>query len=150
MRGKFRVLFLLSVLAFVGSIPAKAQTPGQSFRDCIECPEMVVVPAGTFRMGPVDGEHDWAVKQGGKPEWYTDENPRHEVRIPRSFSIGKYEVTRRQCAAFVRATGNCYTKQGEEWKPDLSKDWRGPGLNKPTAIRWSACRGTRRGPTSVG
>ncbi len=26
-------------------------TPGASFRDCPECPEMVVVPAGSFMMG---------------------------------------------------------------------------------------------------
>ena len=25
--------------------------PGQTFRDCPECPEMVVIPAGSFMMG---------------------------------------------------------------------------------------------------
>ena len=25
--------------------------PGDTFKDCRECPEMVVIPAGTFRMG---------------------------------------------------------------------------------------------------
>jgi uncharacterized caspase-like protein len=29
---------------------------GESFKDCAECPEMVVVPAGTFIMGSGDGE----------------------------------------------------------------------------------------------
>ena len=27
------------------------QKPGKSFRDCHDCPEMVVVPAGSFRIG---------------------------------------------------------------------------------------------------
>jgi len=34
--------------------PAKAATerrPGEVFRDCSDCPEMVVVPAGSFDMG---------------------------------------------------------------------------------------------------
>ena len=26
-------------------------SPGDVFRDCVQCPEMVVVPAGTFNMG---------------------------------------------------------------------------------------------------
>src|ERR1700682_6348653 len=30
--------------------------PGQSFRDCADCPEMVVVPAGSFMMGSPDDE----------------------------------------------------------------------------------------------
>jgi len=25
--------------------------PGQTFRDCAECPEMVVIPSGSFTMG---------------------------------------------------------------------------------------------------
>jgi formylglycine-generating enzyme required for sulfatase activity len=28
-----------------------AQEPGQTFKDCPKCPEMVVVPAGSFTMG---------------------------------------------------------------------------------------------------
>ena len=29
--------------------------PGDTFKDCRECPEMVVIPAGTFRMGDLQG-----------------------------------------------------------------------------------------------
>jgi formylglycine-generating enzyme required for sulfatase activity len=41
--------------------------PGDTFKDCRECPEMVVIPAGTFRMGDLQG--------GG----YLYEKPVHEV-----------------------------------------------------------------------
>ena len=51
--------------------------PGAVFKDCKTCPEMVVIPAGSFKMG---GDR-------------TKEEPVHEVRIGYSFAVGKYEVT---------------------------------------------------------
>ncbi len=55
--------------------------PGKVFKDCDDCPEMVVVPAGSFLMGDLNGA-------GGK-----DETPVHQVKIPRPFAVGKYEIT---------------------------------------------------------
>ena len=56
---------------------------GETFRDCGVCPEMVVVPAGSFVMGsPPDGS-------GRK----RDSRPQHRVNIPEPFSVGVYEVT---------------------------------------------------------
>lgn len=37
-------------------IPGGGAQPGQSFRDCPTCPEMVVVPAGSFMMGSPDND----------------------------------------------------------------------------------------------
>lgn len=55
---------------------------GQTFRDCPECPQMVVVPAGRFIMGSP------AAEQGrGK-----DEGPPHAVTIPKAIAVGRYEV----------------------------------------------------------
>jgi formylglycine-generating enzyme required for sulfatase activity len=51
--------------------------PGESFRDCQGCGEMVIVPAGSFEMG---SNADY-------------ENPAHRVTIPKQFAIGRYEVT---------------------------------------------------------
>jgi formylglycine-generating enzyme required for sulfatase activity/TPR repeat protein len=56
-------------------------TPGMVFRDCADCPEMVVVPAGSFRMGDLNGDGD------------SNEYPFHQVMIPKPFAVGKYEVT---------------------------------------------------------
>ena len=99
---------LLAVLAGASAAPASAQSysPGDSFRDCPSCPQMVVVPAGSFQMGSTESEISRVVSdEGGKREWYTDEMPRHEVRIANAFAVGKHEVTRGEYAAFVQATG---------------------------------------------
>jgi formylglycine-generating enzyme required for sulfatase activity len=52
--------------------------PGEIFRDCADCPEMVVVPAGEFNMG--SGETSY-------------EKPEHKVVITSPFAIGRREVT---------------------------------------------------------
>ena len=57
---------------------------GKEFRDCGECPEMVVVPRGSYMMGSPSGEGSY------------DERPRHRIReleIPGRLAVGKYEVT---------------------------------------------------------
>lgn len=70
-------------------IPA---TPGQVFRDCPDCPEMVVVPRGQFTMGSPDSEVGRLKSEG----------PQHVVTIAASFAVSKVEVTRGQYAQFVR------------------------------------------------
>ncbi len=68
--------------------------PGESFRDCDFCPEMVVIPAGTFTMGsPADEE--------GRDD---DEGPQRDVTIGSPFAIGKYEVTFEEYDRFAEAT----------------------------------------------
>jgi formylglycine-generating enzyme required for sulfatase activity len=59
--------------------PSSTPAPGTTFRDCSQCPEMVVVPAGKFMMGSEDGAED--------------EKPVHEVVIAKPFAVGKFEVT---------------------------------------------------------
>jgi formylglycine-generating enzyme required for sulfatase activity len=57
--------------------PTTNKTEG--IRDCPACPEMLVLPAGTFTMGEKRGDRS--------------ERPVHKVSIKRPFAIGKYEVT---------------------------------------------------------
>ena len=53
---------------------------GDSFRDCPTCPEMVVIPAGSFQMGsPAD-----------EPDRGDDEGPVRTVTIAEPFAMGKY------------------------------------------------------------
>jgi formylglycine-generating enzyme required for sulfatase activity len=73
-------------------------------------PEMVVVPAGPFRMGTSDAQiqdmvkrFDWA-KEWKKEGYFSKEQPQHEVTLP-AFQIGRYPVTNAEYAAFVQATG---------------------------------------------
>ena len=68
---------------------------GRRFQDCPECPEMVVVPAGSFMQGaPVEEE-------GSDPT----ERPVHQVDFATPFAIGTYEVTFEQWDACVAAGG---------------------------------------------
>ena len=64
----------------VVSAPRKS---GTKFRDCEDCPEMVVVPSGSYRMGSPSSESGSEI----------DEGPEHEVTIARPFAVGVYEVT---------------------------------------------------------
>ena len=66
---------------------------GAVFRDCPACPEMVVVPAGRFRMGCVSGR-----------DCQDDERPVHEVDVA-AFALGRYEVTFEEYNRFAAATG---------------------------------------------
>ena len=70
--------------SFIITYPAP-RAPGSSFRDTLssggEGPEMVVIPAGRFRMGDLSGVgRDY-------------EKPVHEVVIASPFALSKYEVT---------------------------------------------------------
>ena len=83
------------------SEPQETSGAGRVFRDCPECPEMVVVPAGEFLMGSPDSE-----KGRGK-----DEGPQHKVTFAQPFAVGKFEVTFAQWDA-CQAEGGCAHKPG--------------------------------------
>ena len=66
------------------STAADGFQPGTALRDCDDvCPQMVVLPAGSFTMGSPAEEAD---REG-------DEGPRHTVRFAHPFAVGKYEVS---------------------------------------------------------
>ena len=44
---------LVAVVVSVTALAQERLKPGDTFRDCPECPEMVVVPAGSFMMGVI-------------------------------------------------------------------------------------------------
>jgi uncharacterized protein (TIGR02246 family) len=100
--------------------------PGQTFRDCAGCPEMVVIPAGSFTMGsPVN-----------EPGRFDIEGPQHGVSV-RQFAVGKFDVTRGQWADFVSATnretprGCAWTGRSEikpPWATDPDGSWRNLGF----------------------
>ena len=103
------------------------EEPGRRFRDCegTWCPEMVVVPAGSYMMGSPDSE-------AGRGD---DEGPRHRVRIAKPFAVGVNEVTRREFGRFVRETGHstgdaCWTYEDGEWKERSGRSWRNPGFSQ--------------------
>ena len=89
--------------------------PGFIFRDCEQCPEMVVVPAGRFRMGDLSGDGD------------SDEKPVHEVTIDYPFAVGKYEVTFAEWDACVEAGGCTRRPDDDGWgrgtQPVINVSW---------------------------
>jgi formylglycine-generating enzyme required for sulfatase activity len=86
---------------------------GDVFRDCRECPEMVVVPVGEFDMGSAD---------------FDVEKPVHRVTIAKAFAIGRREVTFEEWDQCV-AAGNCTYRpddrgQGRSERPATDLSWR--------------------------
>ena len=94
-----------------------ANKPGTVFRDCRDCPEMVMIPAGRFAMGSPNGE---AGRESG-------EGPVHPVAILRAFGVGKFEVTFAQWDACVASGGCVHRPNDEGWgrgtRPVINVSW---------------------------
>lgn len=110
-----------------GLDPAAAQEAGTVFRDCPACPEMVVVPPGTFAMGSSDAV----------PWRFRYERPRHTVTIAAPLAVGVHEVTFAQWDACVKA-GGCegYRPGDEGWgrgsRPVINVRW----VDAQSYVRW--------------
>jgi len=114
----------------------RALKPADSFRECESCPEMVVVPAGSFTMGSPDSEK-------GRNSW---EGPQHVVTFAQPFAVAKFEVTVDQLAAFVRETGHrmgsiCWTYEDGKFDSRSGRSWRDPGFTQDgshpaTCLSW--------------
>lgn len=101
----------------------RAYKPGDTFKDCDECPEMVVVPPGNFMMGSPMSE-----KQRDKVE-----GPRHKVTIAKKFAVGKFAITRAQFSTFVNDTGHdvgnkCWVYETES--ENSGKTYKNPGFSQ--------------------
>ena len=108
---------------------------GERFRDCAECPEMVVVPAGSFLMGSPESE--W-----GR---YGNEGPVHRVEIAKPFAIGVYEVTFAEWDACA-ADGGCggYSPNDAGWgrgrRPVINVSWE----DAQAYVRWLSAKTGKR------
>ncbi len=93
----------------VRPVTATAQVSGSRIRDCAECPELVVVPPGTFTMG--------------------SEGRQHQVTIPEALAVGVYEVTFREWDECTQR-GGClgYRPDDEGWgranRPVINVSWQ--------------------------
>ena len=102
------------------------------FRDCPECPEMVIIPKGSFTMGSAAEEKSWAASHGGSVAAVADEAPQHQVSLA-SFALGRCDVTRAEYAAFARQTGHptgdgCGRGRAIfKWEKDPKLTWENPG-----------------------
>ena len=145
---------LAAAVMFTGSVNAQvgpdtlSLDPGDVFRDCPSCPEMVVVPPGTFVMGSPESEagrlravYD---ERGTAVRWtWIDdlqlqvdegqrlvevEGPQRYVTFQSPFAVGIYEVTFDEWDACARA-GGCggVIPDNEGWgrgrRPVINVNW---------------------------
>jgi formylglycine-generating enzyme required for sulfatase activity len=110
------LVLLASHAGAQGKRAEEAVGGGRPFRDCGGCPEMVVVPAGTFLMGSPESEVGRSRNEG----------PQHKVTM-RAFAMGKYEVTFAEWDACA-AEGGCKHRPSDEgWgrgrRPVINVSW---------------------------
>jgi formylglycine-generating enzyme required for sulfatase activity len=97
----------------------QALKAGDSFKECaIDCPEMIVVPAGSFTMGSPPTEK-------GRN---TTEGPQHTVTFVQPFAVSQYELTFADWDACVTGGGcNAYEPNNEGWgrgqQPVINVSW---------------------------
>ena len=75
-----------------------SQSAGVVIKDCADCPEMVVIPAGSFEMGSNDGANS---------------RPVHRVNIA-GFLLGKTEVTQGQWKAVMGNNPSHHSQCGDD------------------------------------
>jgi formylglycine-generating enzyme required for sulfatase activity len=83
-------------------------------RDCPDCPEMVLIPAGTFEMG--------------SSEMFDFERPVHQVSIGKPFYLGRREVT-------FQEWDGCADDGGCNYRPD--DRGLGRGMRPVTDVNWN-------------
>lgn len=101
--GSKLLAFLLAIVCAVGPSPATAQEVGSTVTDCETCPTMIVVPAGTFRMGDLAGSG------------LHNEQPVHEVGISSSFAVSTTEITYAQWDSCVADGGCTHEPTDDNW-----------------------------------
>jgi formylglycine-generating enzyme required for sulfatase activity len=84
---------LLGILTGHAQTPLAAQQeralkPLDRFKECDKCPEMVVMPAGSFMMGSPASEAGRLDAMGG-----SDEGPVHRVTFAAPFAVGRFAIT---------------------------------------------------------
>ncbi len=130
---KIYFLFIAALIVTTSFAQTKIKA-GQTFKDCKECPEMVVIPAGSFMMGSTEkelGHNDYS------PYELQIEGPQRKVNI-KQFAAGKFDITKEQWAAFVKATNRPTTgacswaalpgDTSIPWEPNSSANWNHIGF----------------------
>ena len=98
--GLFQSLFWIQPAMAADN--ANGLKPLPHFKDCDQCSEMVVLPAGQFMMGATDDDTKGGDEQD-KLISQESETPRHLVHV-KSFALAKFDVTREQFALFAMFT----------------------------------------------
>jgi formylglycine-generating enzyme required for sulfatase activity len=123
----YRSVIVVLAVVFISACAEKTVSlqAGSIFSDCTDCPQMVVIPPGSFVMGNDGGVNE---------ERY--EGPPHDVTIGYSFAFGLLEITTAQFRSFIDDSGytagsDCRMWTGESVDHVAGKDWRDPGYGRP-------------------
>ncbi len=101
------------LLCLLAAPPLAARAGAAVLKECPDCPEITVIPAGRMMMGSPPGE-------AGR---FDTEGPRHLVSVP-AFALARTDVTVAEYAVFVNDTG--YEQQPCDWPADSF--WNSPGI----------------------
>lgn len=82
---------MLPLLLFMHTVSVEAQQPGSTFKDCPECPEMIVLPGGIFLMG---------TPENALTASRVSEGPQRQVTL-QPYALSKFEVTQAQWTAVM-------------------------------------------------
>ncbi len=129
MKHDFRLALAIVWAAMAPGAAAQAEQTagGRTFKDCADCPQMVMIPAGRFVMGAAPQEE---AREHLSDAFRHRSEPQREVRVT-PFYAGKFEVTRGQYRVFAESTGRtgdgCFVWTGAAFEKDPAKDWRNPG-----------------------
>jgi formylglycine-generating enzyme required for sulfatase activity len=111
--------------------------PLANFRECARnCPEMIVIPSGSFVMGSPQteqgrfnsvptrvGDNDL---QNHEANGLSNEGPQHKIVIAKSFAVSKFDVTFAEWDACF-SVGGCRQKNdsgmGRDTKPAITVSW---------------------------
>lgn len=130
----FGGLLVMAVMVAMNVAPDAQSSPDspEIFKECAECPEMVVLPSGRFRMGSEDG---------------STSSPVRDVEVA-AFALGRTEVTQDEYAAFVNATERPIYSGCLRMAPvvpveqKVGTSWRNPGFDQGqdhpvTCVSWA-------------
>ena len=99
----------------------QSEVPGKIFKDCVDCPEMMVMPPGKIIEGSNKSGPDAAFKE--------NERPQHLVVLSHAFAVGLYPVTLAEFSIFAKATGQ--VPEGNCPSSNLNGlTWRSPGFDQ--------------------
>jgi formylglycine-generating enzyme required for sulfatase activity len=146
-RAAYLAFFLFVGMSCISLVHAQtaASKSGTVFRDCPDCPEMVVIPSGSVAIGSGLEE---TTRENVPEAISARDRPLHDVKIVRPFAVGRFEITKAQYARFVREAGHtveggCFVWDfvAGRWNQDLEKSWREPGFpqgeNEPAVcVSW--------------
>ncbi len=111
-------------------VPTSHRKPGNSWKDCSDCPEMVVLPPGSYRMGARPGEEE---AERLETSWRNRSTPLREVAIGQ-FAIARTEVTRAQFRRFADSTGRalvgCHGWANNRLETNNALNWSEPGFRQ--------------------